>query len=57
MSEYLYCSFCGNNDKEVSAMIAARNHCICDNCIILCLDILKNEKTTVYDKIINAAPK
>ncbi len=37
----LCCSFCGKSDKDVSKLVAGSNAFICDECINLCLDIVK----------------
>lgn len=38
-----YCSFCGKSHDEVHKIIAGPNVYICDECVHLCLDIMKNE--------------
>lgn len=38
-----YCSFCGKSHEEVNKIIAGPNVYICDECVHLCLDIMKNE--------------
>jgi hypothetical protein len=37
----LSCSFCGKNQNEVKKLIAAHHVYICNECVDLCLDILK----------------
>jgi len=39
----LYCSFCGKSQKEVRKLIAGPSVYICDACVSLCTDILKEE--------------
>ncbi|TAN10313.1 MAG: ATP-dependent Clp protease ATP-binding subunit ClpX [Burkholderiaceae bacterium] len=39
----LYCSFCGKSQHEVKKLIAGPSVFICDECINLCNDILKEE--------------
>lgn len=39
----LYCSFCGNAQDEVRKLIAGPSVYICDECVSLCNDILKEE--------------
>ena len=39
----LYCSFCGKNQNEVRKLIAGPSVYICDECIDLCNDIIKEE--------------
>ena len=38
------CSFCGKNQKEVKRLISGKNVNICDECIGLCLDMIKEEE-------------
>ena len=39
----LYCSFCGKSQHEVKKLIAGPTVFICDECIELCMDIIKEE--------------
>lgn len=39
----LYCSFCGKNQHEVKKLISGPSVFICDECIVLCSDIMKDE--------------
>ena len=39
----LYCSFCGKNQNEVRKLIAGPSVYICNECIDLCNDIIKEE--------------
>jgi ATP-dependent Clp protease ATP-binding subunit ClpX len=39
----LYCSFCGKNQQEVRKLIAGPSVFICDECIELCNDIIRDE--------------
>lgn len=39
----LFCSFCGKEQSEVKKLIAGPTVFICDECTILCLDILVEE--------------
>ena len=39
----LYCSFCGKGQHEVRKLIAGPSVFICDECIDLCTDIIKEE--------------
>lgn len=41
----LYCSFCGKSQKDVKKLIAGPNVFICNECIELCHDIVKDELT------------
>ena len=42
----LYCSFCGKSQHEVKKLIAGPSVFICDECIDLCNDIIRDETTT-----------
>nr|WP_316639788.1 ATP-dependent Clp protease ATP-binding subunit ClpX [uncultured Roseateles sp.] len=39
----LYCSFCGKSQHEVKKLIAGPSVFICDECIDLCIDIIRDE--------------
>ncbi|MEC7865665.1 MAG: ClpX C4-type zinc finger protein, partial [Pseudomonadota bacterium] len=39
----LFCSFCGKNQNEVRKLIAGPSVYICDECVDLCNDIIKEE--------------
>ena len=39
----LYCSFCGKSQHEVRKLIAGPSVFICDECIELCNDIIRDE--------------
>jgi len=39
----LYCSFCGKSQHEVRKLIAGPSVFICDECVDLCNDIIKEE--------------
>jgi ATP-dependent Clp protease ATP-binding subunit ClpX len=44
----LYCSFCGKSQHEVKKLIAGPTVFICDECVELCMDIIREEhKTTM----------
>jgi len=38
------CDFCGKSKEEVEKLIVGENAAICNDCIDLCVDILKDEK-------------
>ena len=42
----LYCSFCGKSQHEVKKLIAGPSVFICDECIDLCNDIIRDEQVT-----------
>jgi ATP-dependent Clp protease ATP-binding subunit ClpX len=44
VSDNLFCSFCGKNQKEVQKLIAGPAVYICDECIQLCSEIIEEEK-------------
>ena len=41
----LFCSFCGKNQSEVKKLIAGPSVYICDECVSLCNDIIKEDLT------------
>ncbi len=45
----LYCSFCGKSQHEVKKLIAGPSVFICDECVDLCNDIIKEEVTNLSD--------
>jgi len=42
-SKLLYCSFCGKSQHEVRKLIAGPSVFICDECVELCNDIIREE--------------
>lgn len=42
----LYCSFCGKSQHEVRKLIAGPTVFICDECVELCMDIIREEAKT-----------
>ena len=46
----LYCSFCGKSQHEVRKLIAGPTVFICDECVELCMDIIKEENKDVLIK-------
>ena len=46
----LYCSFCGKSQHEVRKLIAGPTVFICDECVELCMDIIKEEKKDSFVK-------
>lgn len=42
-SKTLYCSFCGKSQNEVKKLIAGPSVFVCDECVELCNDIIKEE--------------
>ena len=48
--EALFCSFCGKNQKEVKKLIAGPTVFVCDECVELCMDIIKEESKDTFVK-------
>jgi len=46
----LYCSFCGKSQHEVKKLIAGPTVFICDECVELCMDIIKEEHKSSVTK-------
>jgi len=46
----LYCSFCGKSQHEVRKLIAGPTVFICDECVELCMDIIKEENKDSFVK-------
>jgi ATP-dependent Clp protease ATP-binding subunit ClpX len=46
----LYCSFCGKSQHEVRKLIAGPSVFICDECVDLCLDIIREDVGKEADK-------
>ncbi len=55
----LFCSFCGKSQHEVKKLIAGPTVFICDECVELCMDIIKEENRTniVRSKVGVPSPK
>ena len=57
-SKLLYCSFCGKSQHEVRKLIAGPSVFICDECVDLCNDIIREEvQETSGDATRNKLPK
>jgi hypothetical protein len=41
----LFCSFCNKGNFEVQSLVAGNDSYICDECIVMCHDIVEDEKT------------
>ena len=48
--ESLFCSFCGKSQKEVKKLIAGPTVFVCDECVELCMDIIKEESKDTFVK-------
>ena len=46
----LYCSFCGKSQHEVKKLIAGPTVFICDECVELCMDIIREEHQSTVSK-------
>ena len=46
----LYCSFCGKSQHEVRKLIAGPTVFVCDECVELCMDIIKEESKDTFIK-------
>ena len=46
----LFCSFCGKSQHEVKKLIAGPTVFICDECVELCMDIIKEENKDTFVK-------
>lgn len=53
----LYCSFCGKSQHEVRKLIAGPSVFICDECVDLCNDIIREEMQEVGEKASDKLPK
>jgi ATP-dependent Clp protease ATP-binding subunit ClpX len=52
----LYCSFCGKSQHEVRKLIAGPTVFICDECVELCMDIIREENKTHLVKSRDGVP-
>jgi ATP-dependent Clp protease ATP-binding subunit ClpX len=52
----LYCSFCGKSQHEVRKLIAGPTVFICDECVELCMDIIREEHKTHLVKSRDGVP-
>jgi len=52
----LYCSFCGKSQHEVRKLIAGPTVFICDECVELCMDIIREETKTSGLKAADGVP-
>ena len=52
----LYCSFCGKSQHEVRKLIAGPTVFICDECVELCMDIIREENKTSMVKSNDGVP-
>src|ERR1700751_2281870 len=52
----LYCSFCGKSQHEVRKLIAGPTAFICDECVELCMDIIREENKSSLVKSRDGIP-
>jgi ATP-dependent Clp protease ATP-binding subunit ClpX len=52
----LYCSFCGKSQHEVRKLIAGPTVFICDECVELCMDIIREEHKIGFPKAKDGVP-
>ncbi len=52
----LYCSFCGKSQHEVRKLIAGPTVFICDECVELCMDIIREESKSSMVKSSDGVP-
>ncbi len=52
----LYCSFCGKSQHEVRKLIAGPTVFICDECVELCMDIIREEHKNTMIKTRDGVP-
>ena len=52
----LYCSFCGKSQHEVRKLIAGPTVFICDECVELCMDIIREENKSALVKSKEGVP-
>jgi ATP-dependent Clp protease ATP-binding subunit ClpX len=52
----LYCSFCGKSQHEVRKLIAGPTVFICDECVELCMDIIREETKSNLVKSTDGVP-
>ena len=55
--ESLFCSFCGKSQKEVKKLIAGPTVFVCDECVELCMDIIKEDNKNSKIKVKQDIPK
>jgi len=52
----LYCSFCGKSQHEVRKLVAGPTVFICDECVELCMDIIREENKSSLVKTKDGVP-
>lgn len=49
----LHCSFCGKSQHDVKKLIAGPNVFVCDECVDLCVEIIREESSTASPRLTN----
>ncbi len=52
----LYCSFCGKSQHEVRKLIAGPTVFICDECVDLCTDIIREDAKNAHMRLTDGVP-
>src|SRR5499425_3095652 len=52
----LYCSFCGKSQQEVRKLIAGPSVFVCDECVKLCMDIVREDHKSSLTKVRDGIP-
>jgi ATP-dependent Clp protease ATP-binding subunit ClpX len=52
----LYCSFCGKSQHEVKKLIAGPSVFVCDECVELCNDIIREETHEAHEEVETRLP-
>ncbi|MBF0308835.1 MAG: ATP-dependent Clp protease ATP-binding subunit ClpX [Magnetococcales bacterium] len=52
----LHCSFCGKNQHEARKLIAGPSVFICDECVDLCTEIIREDKRTGFERKRSGVP-
>ena len=48
----LYCGFCGKTQHEVDVLVAGPREFICDECIDLCVDIVRSKTRPAHRQMV-----
>lgn len=51
------CSFCEKDKNEVSKLIAGKDVFICDECVLLCIEIIKEDQNYLPVKLVKSSDK
>ncbi|MCT4583323.1 MAG: ATP-dependent Clp protease ATP-binding subunit ClpX [Peptostreptococcaceae bacterium] len=55
--KHLRCSFCGKSQDQVKRLVAGPNVYICDECVTLCQEIIKEEFEDLVESEVTGLPK